>query len=138
MFQKIDSFKSNKKDDYYSDLTTNLIAHPNTKDLFTVKNNEAVKRSIKNLVLTDIYERPFSKIGGDVNSSLFENITPQSAESLRKKIEFTIGNYEPRAKVKEIIVSAAADSNAYNIDIYFYTINIPEIEKLQLTLTRVR
>ena len=138
MFQKIENFKSNKSQDFYSDLTTNMVAHPNTKDLFTIKNNESVKRSIKNLILTDIYERPFSKIGGDVNSSLFENITPQTAGSLKKKIEICISNYEPRAKVNEVIVRASPDQNGYDVDIYFYTINILEVERLRLEIKRIR
>lgn len=131
-----EKFKKKKSTDIFSDISTNLTAHPDTKDLVRVTNNASVRRSIRNLVLTDSYERPFSSLGCNVRRMLFENITPQTTAEIENLITDAIENYEPRCKL--IGVKATPRGNAYNIDIVYYTINNDEPQKLQFLLNRVR
>ena len=90
-------------DPRYKDLDLDFIPHPVTKDLVSKINDEAVKRSIRNLVLLNTYEKPFHpEIGSDVRNLLFELATPLTAIRLKKAIEEVIENFEPRAQLLDI------------------------------------
>jgi phage baseplate assembly protein W len=135
-----DKYRAAKpKTEFYSDFSTNLTPHPDTKDLVRMTNEEAIKRSIRNLVLTDEYERPFQpSIKSNVKRSLFENISPQAAEALRSSIRETVENHEPRANLIDVEVIANEDLNNYSCNITFYTINNPTPVLMSITLFRVR
>ena len=128
----------------YKDFYTNLDVKARTSgrqtgDLYVLTDADAVKTSIKNLVLTDPNERFFRpNLGGGIRQSLFENITINTEDNIRTQIKYTIENYEPRARLIEVYVNAVPDENRYNVKIIFSVINSTETEQLDLILHRVR
>lgn len=123
----------------YTDFKVNLDPHPVKKDLVLDKNEDAVKRSIKNLMFTDRYERPFSpRLGAGLKQFLFENIDSFTADNITNRIKETIEFYEPRAILHSVQVDVRPDENGYNAKIVFSTINNPEPIEFSTILERVR
>jgi len=123
----------------YSDIPSNFDIHPIKEDLVLLTNENAVKRSIRNLLLTDPYERFFNPdVGAGIRQSLFENISSDTEYVLKEKIRETIVNYEPRANIYSVNVKALADDNAYSASIVFSIINSTTPITLDLILKRVR
>lgn len=122
----------------YSDLDLDFTIHPVTHDISKKIGNEAIKRSIRNLVLTNFYDRPFrSYIGSNVPKMLFENINATTARLISQNIENVIKNFEPRASLLKVDVSVT-DSNELQIDIQFTTLNSLKPLTTTLFLERVR
>lgn len=127
------------KKEIYSDFYKDFTQNPVSLDLARKTNVEAVKESIKNLILTDQGERLFQPtLGTKVRALLFDNLTPDLIISIRELVKDTITNYEPRAELIDVDVTAAIDSNDVKITIIFTVINIEEPIALAVTLTRVR
>lgn len=123
----------------YSDLKTNFEVHPNKKDVTRDFNEDAVKRSIRNIILTIRGERLMNPLyGSDINSMLFENMTPATEEILKEHITTAITNFEPRAKLVGVTVSALFDYNAYAVSIVFSTINTKEPVTVEFLINRIR
>ena len=128
----------------YSDLDLDFIAHPTTKDVVKIRGFDAIKRSIRNLVLTNFYDKPFrSYIGSNVQKILFDNINPFTAIFLRDAIEEVITNFEPRVKLREdvsngIVVNVSSDNNGYDVTISFTIINTGAPVTFSLFLERLR
>ena len=124
----------------YKDLNLNFSANPVTGDVTTVTDAIAVKRSVRNLLLTNHYDRPFHpEIGSNVPALLFENVGPITGNQLQRAIEEMIGNFEPRARVTAVECSPIAESNSYNVVINFYVENLPaELQTFQTLLEAVR
>lgn len=124
---------------YYSDFYTNFNAHPQNKRLAKYTNEESVKRSVRNLVLTEKYDRMFQpEIGSRINGLLFENMSDTVADQIKKTIEETVQTYEPRARIVDVIVQSNESRHAYDVYIYFEVINSANLITLNLTLYRVR
>ena len=108
----------------YSDFNTNFNVHPIKKDLTRLTNEEAVKRSIKNIIQTNFYERPFQPMFGcNIRAYLFELITPITLQLIKKDVTAAINNYEPRANILDVIVSVAPDNNEIAVAVTFSIIN---------------
>lgn len=108
----------------YSDIDFTFLRKPVTNDIALSYDEMAVVRSIRNLLLTNHYERPFQpELGSNINSLLFEPISPISSSSLQTEIENMINNYEPRALLKNVTVNARPDQNAYEVSLEFYIEN---------------
>ena len=124
----------------YSDLDLFFSAKGVSKDISKVTDIQAVKRSVRNLVLTNHYEKPFHpEIGSGVRDILFEPMTPITANILTRKIEDVIENFEPRAKLIGVRARPDLDRNAYEVTIEFYVINTPtELVDLTVMLERLR
>ena len=123
----------------YSDIPIAFKEHPVKKDIRPLKDIDAIKQSLKNLILTNQGERPFQpNIGGNVTRYLFEPITPLVAYSLEKEILRTIARNEPRVSNTEVIVSADIDANAFNITISFFIDISNEREEISFALERLR
>lgn len=128
----------------YSDLDLDFIAHPTTKDVIKKTGLESIKRSVRNLVLTNFYDRKFrSFIGSNVTKILFDNINPFTATFLKDAIIEVITNFEPRVKLSEdetngVIVSVDPDNNGYNVRITFNIINTGAPATISLFLERIR
>ena len=123
----------------YSDLFTNLDIHPVRKTVLRKTNVDAVKQSIRNLLLTDRGERPFQPdLGGNIRAMLFESATPQTFDFAKQHIEAMIESYEPRADVMDVVVSGDPDSHTMFIQIVFRVINIQDPITLEVILERVR
>lgn len=123
----------------YSDLPVNFTIHPIKEDLVLLTNENAVKNSIQNLLLTDPFERFFNPgIGGGIKQSLFENIGPDTEYILKEKISENIINYEPRANLYSVTVKALPDENSYAVTIVFSIVNNTTPVTMNLVLKRVR
>jgi len=123
----------------FSDIPTNLTVHPKKKDLLMITNEEAVKRSIINLVSTNTYERVFqSEIGGNVRMMLFENFSRLTASQIENKIEATILNHEPRAKLIQVKASPNADDNRLVVTVTFAIVGNAKPINLNVVLERQR
>lgn len=125
----------------YSDINLLMGIHPTTRDVIKRVDEDAVKNSIKNLVMTNLYERLFHpEIGCQITAMLFEPYTPVTSQIMRTTIENVIKKYEPRAILQNVSVNGDADNNAVAVTIEFFIINIDRPEPFTLTtfLTRVR
>ena len=111
-----------------------------SKDITKITDIAAVKRSIRNLVLTNHYEKPFHpEIGSGVRDMLFEPMSTLTAHVLTKKIEDVIENFEPRAKIIGVTAQPNLDRNEYQVTINFFVLNAPtELVDLTLFLERLR
>jgi phage baseplate assembly protein W len=123
----------------YSDIDFTFTKKPVIGDVALSYDDLAVIRSIRNLLLTKHYERPFNPdIGSNIDAILFEPISPVTATSLEKEVELVIKNYEKRAKLKEITIVPYPDKNAYDITISFYIENATLPTSVTLLLERNR
>ncbi len=123
----------------YSDFDNLFVTNPITKQLNRKINRNAVKQSVKNLVLTDFYERPFqSDIGCNIRGYLFEPFTSHLQEQIKDAVVNVITNYEPRAKIIDVLVEDRLDLNAISLTIAFEVLNHSEAVILDVILERVR
>jgi phage baseplate assembly protein W len=123
----------------YSDLDFRFTKHPVKKDLVLSNDEQAVIRSVKNLILTNHYERPFQPdIGSNVRRMLFEPISPLTANYLQREISDVIKNYEPRATLNEVFVDMSPDENSYTVYISFYLVNQSTPITINFLLQRLR
>ena len=132
-----DSDRSVRK---YSDLDLFFGKKSSDSDIQTVTDIQAVKRSIRNLILLNHYEKPFHpEIASGVRDMLFELMTPVTAQILARKIEDVIQNFEPRARLISVTALPNLDRNEYEVTIEFYVVNQPtELVDLTILLERVR
>ena len=123
----------------YKDLNLNFSANPVTGDVTQVTDVTAVKRSVRNLLLTNHYDRPFHpEIGSNIPALLFENFGPITGNQLSRTIEEMISNFEPRARVETVECFPVPDTNTYDVRIYFYVENLPaELQEFQTILEAV-
>ena len=127
------------QDQIYSDFLTDMVPHPVSKDVLRFVNEQAVIRSIKNLVLTDQGERVYQPdLGSNIKRMMFEPMVESTAEILSQYIQETIDVYEPRAKVLEISVVPDYNNNLYAVTLSFMIINKEDPVTLNITLDRVR
>ena len=124
----------------YKDLNLNFGRHPVTKEIQTLTDAAAVKRSVRNLVQIGQYEKPFHpEIASGVRDMLFENMTPFTAQALQRHITDIITNFEPRALIISVEVIPRFDENRYDCVVEFYIENAPaELIDLSFTLERLR
>tara|TARA_B100000925_G_C21667120_1_gene328150 strand:+ start:95 stop:487 length:393 start_codon:yes stop_codon:yes gene_type:complete len=123
----------------FADLDLNFTPHPVTGDVGFKKDENAVKQAVKNLVLTQNFERPFhSEIGSSLRSLLFEPATPMTKEILRKTISDTITNFEPRVDLIDVEIRYTLDDTAVDVRIIFKIVNTFTPIDVNLTLERTR
>lgn len=123
----------------YKDLDLDFIKHPTTSDVVIKEGDEAIKRSIRNLIFTNYYDRPFrSFIGSDVRNTLFENFSMFSEDKLRDAISDTINNFEPRVKLVNVEVSSDIDRNGYNVRLDYIILNRQQPIITNIFLERIR
>ena len=123
----------------YRDLDL-FFSKKSNKDVNKVTDIEAVKRSVRNLVLLNSYEKPFHpEIAGDVRALLFENMTPLTSAVIARKVQDVIENFEPRARLTGVNVTPNFDRNLYEVSVYFYVVNAPtELVEGDTLLERLR
>jgi hypothetical protein len=123
----------------FKDLDLKFTKHPIKKDVNTHVNEYAIINSIKNLILTNHYERPFQpEIGSNVRRLLFENVDMVIAARIEREITEVIGNFEPRAQVSKVVAVPSPDDNTYKITLEFYIINSPNPITINFFLERIR
>ena len=123
----------------YRDLDL-FFSRKSNKDVNKVTDIEAVKRSVRNLVLLNSYEKPFHpEIAGDVRGLLFELMTPLTSAVIARKIQDVIENFEPRARLTGVQAIPDFDRNLYEVTVYFYVVNAPtELVEVTQLLERLR
>ena len=124
----------------YTDLDLFFGRKSSNSDIQQVTDVQAVKRSIRNLVQLNAYEKPFHpEISGGVREMLFELMTPITAQIIAKQIENVINNFEPRARLVGVRVQPDLDRNLYEVTIEFYVVNAPtELVDMSVMLERLR
>ena len=110
----------------YRDLDLFFGRKPISKDINIITDVENIKRAVKNLVLTNVYEKPFHpEIASGVRDMLFENMTPLTSIVLTKKVEDVIENFEPRVRLMSVSARPNLDRNEYEMTIEFFIKNFP-------------
>jgi phage baseplate assembly protein W len=123
----------------YSDFFTDFDKHPLKNTLLRKTNVDAVKQSLRNLMLTDRGERPFQpNLGGHIRAMLFENITAQTFITMQEHIKDVIEAHEPRADVIDVVVADTFNEHEVQVTIVFRVVNVQEPVTLELLLERVR
>jgi len=123
----------------FSDLDLNFKLHPVKKDVNIHLNELAITNSIKNLVLTNHYERPFQpEVGSNIRRLLFDNLDAITAANIERELEETINNFEPRAKIHKVTAIAAPDQNGYKLKLEFFVLNNTSPITINFFLERVR
>jgi len=131
--------RSKKSTKIYKDLNLDFSQNIATKDIQKVLDIESVKRSVRNLINLNHYEKPFHpEIGSNLRGMLFENITPQMSHAITKEIDLLIRNYEPRAKLVQVATMPNFDRNAYAATISFFVQNAPDRITVESFLERLR
>lgn len=128
-----------KTPDLFSDFLDDMVPHPVTGDLARIKNEQSIKQSLRNIVLTNYGERPFqSYIGSNVNRSLFDMNDSITAESIRAHVDVAIKNCEPRVNLIDVSVNSFPMEDKMAVNIVFAIINSTALQNLNLIIKRVR
>lgn len=129
----------NRNTRQFADLNLLFTSHPSTADVTKKTDEEAVKASIKNLIQTRHYERPFHpEIGCQIHSLLFENFSPSTVQVMKRTISDTVSKFEPRARLLDVKIRARPDNNDISIDVIFKLINSEKPITLTTAVSRVR
>ena len=128
-----------KRKNIYKDFDLSFNMHPLTRDVGVKLDANAINQSLKNLISTNYYERPFQpEVGCNIRSLLFELATPITVDDLRQAITETVNNYEPRVELQNVYIEDRVDINSYHVEIH-YTINTEEeLVKFTTVLQRLR
>ena len=131
--------KSTRNTRNYRDIDLDFARNPVTNDVNVVEDVVAVKRSVRNLVQTNFYERPFQpELGCGIRELLSEPFTPMTKVFLERKIEEVLINYEPRIQLQSVEVDDDQDRNRLVVDIYFYVVGVPGPQVVETFLQRIR
>ena len=124
----------------FKDISMSFEVNPINEDLITIKNNTAIARSIRNLVLTTPGERFFNEdLGSRVSEVLFDNLDEISASSIRDEVEETIIKFEPRVKLKDVLVKPNYDNNEFDVTVIYDVIGIEALpQQLNFALQPTR
>jgi phage baseplate assembly protein W len=125
--------------DSFSDFLGDMTPHPVTGDILRVRNEKAVKESLRNILLTHYGERPFQpNIGSNIHLALFEPDDDVTANDLQYHIENAINAYEPRVQLIQVNVQSLPEENKLGVQIFYALINTQNVQNLNLILRRVR
>ena len=131
--------ESTRSSKIYKDLNLGFEQNTATKDIQKIKDIEAVKRSVRNLINTNHYEKPFHpEIGSNLRAMLFELMTPQMNHVISKQVENLINNYEPRCRLVQVHTQPEFDRNGYSVQISFRVQNHPDEVIVESFLERLR
>jgi phage baseplate assembly protein W len=131
--------QSKRSSRIFKDLNLDFQQNDATKDIQKMLDVESVKRSVRNLINLNHYEKPFHpQIGSNLRGMLFENITPQMTHYIEKQVELLIKNFEPRCRLVKVTNLPDLNRNGYSISISFYVINHPEPVSVESFLERLR
>jgi phage baseplate assembly protein W len=124
----------------FKDLSFSFQSNPLNSDLIALKNQNAIARALRNIILTEKGEKFFNPLyGTGVNKLLFDNLDPLTASSIKDEITFGIENFEPRVELKDVIVNPNYDENKFDVIITYTIIGIPaEVSQLSFALLPTR
>ena len=139
LYDSTQTNESQRSSRIYKDLNLDFQKNTATKDIQKMLDVESVKRSVRNLINLNHYEKPFHpEVGSNLRALLFENITPQISHFIGKQIELLIRNYEPRCRLVQVANMPNLDRNGYSVSISFYVVNHPEPVQVETFLERLR
>ena len=139
IYDSTQSNESKRSSRIYKDLNLDFSFNSATKDIQKITDVEAVKRSVRNLINLNHYQKAFHpEVGSNLRAMLFELMTPQMNHVISKQIQKLITNYEPRARLVQVATIPDFDRNAYNCKIFFYVVNQPEPVTVETFLERLR
>ena len=131
--------ESTRSSKIFKDLNLDFQQNTATKDIQKITDVESVKRSVRNLINTNHYEKPFHpEIGSNLRGMLFELMSPQMNHLITKQIENLINNYEPRCRLVEVANRPNLDRNGYSVSVSFYVVNSPNPVVVESFLERLR
>ena len=131
--------ESTRSSKIFKDLNLDFQQNTATKDIQKITDVESVKRSVRNLISTNHYEKPFHpEIGSNLRAMLFELMTPQMNHVITKQIENLINNYEPRCNLVQVFTQPMFDRNGYSVTISFMVNNHQEPVTVESFLERLR
>ena len=123
----------------FRDLDLNFTRHPATNDVATRIGDQAIIRSLLNLVNMANYDKPFHpEVGGVIRQLLFENVNAMTAQNIKTAVKDVINNFEPRVSLIDVVVQAQEDMNRYDVSISFYIVNQATPTTINVFLERVR
>jgi phage baseplate assembly protein W len=123
----------------FADLDLNFAQNPVSRDVNVLQDEAAIKRSLRNLILTNTYERPFRPdIKGNVTAHLFENFTEITEIRLEKGIRDAITSFEPRVVLQDVVINSEPDLNRFSVSIAFQIRNTQKTAEVQFYLERLR
>lgn len=126
-------------DKTFTDIDFSFIPHPITKDITILRDEDAIKQAVRNLVYTQNYEKPFRPdIGCQTIGLLFENISSLTSIMIQKSVETVLRNFEPRIRVLNIHVDVSPDENGYNLTVEYMILNHQEPFRFTFFLERLR
>lgn len=129
----------NRKIRQFTDLNLLFTTHPSTKDITLKTDEDAVKASIRNLISTKNFERPFHpEIGCQIFGLLFENIDPLTIEVMKQTIVDVINKFEPRAVILDVLLQDNFDKNSIDVDVIFKMISSEKPITIRTAINRVR
>ena len=130
---------SKRSNRIYKDLNMSFTKNPATKDVARLFDIQAIKRSVKNIILTNKYERPFNPdFGCNLRGFLFENITEPLLVIIKDRVAMAIEKYEPRVSVEDVVVKNSSDPNGINIQVSFLINGVENPITVSTFLQRVR
>lgn len=123
----------------YSDLDLDFQINPITGDINKKNGTDAIKRSIRNLIFTNYYERPFkSALGSEVTRLLFDNVDVMTASFIEDAIIRLINKFEPRVRLNSVRVTADYDNNGFGVEVQYTVVNTETPATFNLFLERIR
>ena len=130
---------SKRSNRIYKDLNMSFTKNPATKDVARLFDVQAIKRAVKNIILTNKYERPFNPdFGCNLRGFLFENITEPLLVIIKDRVAMAIEKYEPRVSVEDVVVKNNSDPNGINIQVSFLINGVEKPITVSTFLQRVR
>ena len=126
-----------KRSRTFKDVNIALPRNPFTKDIYGVNNDNAIKQSIKNIVLTVPGEKPFQpNVGSRISELLFEPLDPFTADSIKEEVINTITQYEPRVSVNDVFVKINFEKNSFDVELVYRITGLPTVETIEFVLQR--
>ena len=129
--------KSQKKSRAFTDLSLGMVRNANTKDIAVVKNDNAIKQAVKNLIMTAPGEKPFQPlVGSNISQLLFEPMDDFTGDAVKEEVINTINRFEPRVRLANCIVRPDFDRNSFNVTVEYKIVGVPIVETVEFVLQR--
>ncbi len=129
----------NRNTRQFTDFNLLFTAHPSTKDITLKTDEDAVKASIRNLISTNNFEKPFHpEIGCQIYGLLFENLNPLTVQIMKQTVIDVIDKFEPRAVILDVLINDNVDKNSIDVDVIFRLVNSEKPVSIKTAITRAR
>lgn len=129
----------NRNTRQFTDFNLLFTAHPSTKDITLKTDEDAVKASIRNLISTNNFEKPFHpEIGCQIYGLLFENLNPLTVQIMKQTVIDVIDKFEPRAVILDVLINDNIDKNSIDVDVIFRLVNSEKPVSIKTAITRAR